>query len=54
MKGSIEVGKIADFAVLAHSPHEVAPEKIKDIPVDMTIVDGKVVFLRKGAVGLAA
>ncbi len=54
IKGSIEVGKIADFAVLAMSPHEVAPEEIKDIPVDMTIVDGKVAFLRNGADGLSA
>lgn len=54
IKGSIEVGKIADFAVLACSPHEVAPEEIKDIPVDMTIVDGKVAFFRNGADGLSA
>lgn len=52
VKGSIEVGKLADFAVLAQSPHMVAPEHIKDIPVDMTIVDGKVVFFRTGAEGL--
>lgn len=54
VKGSIEVGKIADFAVLAMSPHEVAPEEIKDIPVDMTIVDGRIAFFRKEATGLSA
>jgi len=54
IKGSIEIGKIADFAVLANNPHEVDPAKIKDIPVDMTIVDGKVAFFRDGADGLAA
>jgi predicted amidohydrolase YtcJ len=54
IKGSIETGKIADFAVLANNPHEVDPAKIKDIPVDMTIVDGKVAFFRDGADGLAA
>jgi predicted amidohydrolase YtcJ len=54
VKGSIEVGKIADFAVLAESPHDVAPEAIKDIPVDMTILDGNIAFFRKGADGLSA
>jgi predicted amidohydrolase YtcJ len=52
IKGSIETGKLADFAVLAENPHEVAPENIKDIPVDMTVVNGQVAFLRQGADGL--
>jgi len=52
IKGSIEPGKLADFAVLAENPYLVAPETIKDIPVDMTIVDGKVAFRREGAHGL--
>jgi predicted amidohydrolase YtcJ len=52
IKGSIEVGKMADFAVLAENPHEVAPESIKDIPVDMTIVNGNIAFTRDGADGL--
>ena len=54
IKGSIEPGKVADFAVLAQSPYEVEPARIKDIPVDMTIVDGKIAFFREGADGLAA
>jgi predicted amidohydrolase YtcJ len=54
VKGSIEVGKIADFAILAESPHDVAPEAIKDIPVDMTILDGNIAFFRTGADGLSA
>ena len=54
IKGSIEPGKIADFAILAESPHDVAPERIKDIPVDMTIVDGTIAFFRDGAEGLSA
>ena len=53
IKGSIEPGKLADFAILAENPHHVSPEKIKDIPVDMTIVDGRVAFLRDGADGLS-
>ena len=52
IKGSIEPGKLADFAVLAENPYQVAPEAIKDIPVDMTIVDGQVAYRRDGAVGL--
>ena len=36
-----EIGKIADFAILAEDPHNVEPDRIKDIPVDMTIVDGR-------------
>ena len=53
IKGSIEPGKVADFAVLEQSPYEVEPARIKDIPVDMTIVDGKIAFFREGADGLA-
>lgn len=49
IKGSIEPGKMADFAILAENPYETAPEKIKDIPVDMTVVDGRVAFERDGA-----
>jgi predicted amidohydrolase YtcJ len=54
IKGSIEVGKIADFAVLAEDPHAVEPDRIKDIPVDMTVVDGNIAFFRDGAEGLSA
>ena len=44
VKGSIEVGKYADLTVLSHDPLKVKPEKIKDIRVEMTIVDGKVIY----------
>ena len=54
IKGSIEIGKIADFAILAEDPHNVEPDRIKDIPVDMTIVDGNMAFFRDGADGLSA
>ncbi len=51
IKGSIEPGKLADFAVLAENPYQVAPESIKDIPVDLTIVNGQVAFRRDGVDG---
>ena len=44
VRGSIEVGKYADLAVLSHNPLNVEPDKIKDIKVVMTIVGGKVVY----------
>ena len=52
IKGSIEPGKLADLVVLAQDPFTIAPERIKDIPVDMTIVDGRVAFVSDGAPGL--
>jgi predicted amidohydrolase YtcJ len=44
IKGSIQVGKLADLVVLSESLLDVPPEKIKDISVDMTIIDGKIVY----------
>ena len=45
-KGSLEVGKLGDLVVLAADPFEVAPEKIKEIPVDMTVLGGQIVYQR--------
>ncbi|UCB60241.1 MAG: amidohydrolase [Candidatus Bathyarchaeota archaeon] len=47
VKGSIESGKFADLTVLSHDPHAIAPEKIREIKVAMTIVDGKIVYRRR-------
>ncbi len=44
IKGSIETGKLADFAVLSDNPLTVEPGAIKGIHVLATAVDGKLVF----------
>lgn len=44
LKGSIEVGKLADLVVLGADPISVNPNSIKDIPVLQTIVDGQIVY----------
>ncbi len=47
LKGTIEVGKLADMVVLDRDYFAVPDKEIKDIQVDMTIVGGKVVWERK-------
>ena len=42
--GSIELGKHADFTVMAADPREVAPGEVPQIPFTMTVVDGEVVW----------
>jgi predicted amidohydrolase YtcJ len=43
-KGSLEVGKLADIAVLAEDPFKIQPERIKDLRVEMTIVGGEIKY----------
>jgi predicted amidohydrolase YtcJ len=43
-KGSIELGKFADFVILAEDPLSSPENHLKDIAVEMTIVGGKVVY----------
>lgn len=43
-RGSIEIGKVADFQVLGQDILTVDKEMIGQIPVVMTIVDGKIVY----------
>ncbi len=40
VKGSVAVGKLADFVVLAADPHDVDPGAIKEIPVVRTVAGG--------------
>ena len=44
IKGSITPGKLADMVVLSHNPIKSPPESIKDIRVEMTIIDGKMAW----------
>ncbi len=46
--GSIEEGKLADMVVLGEDILTVPPESIIEIPVEMTIVEGRVVYERPG------
>ena len=43
-KGSLEPGKAADLVVLSQSPLDCKPENIRDIKVEMTIIDGEIVY----------
>ena len=44
-KGSIVPGKLADLVLLNGNPIAVAPEDIRNLEVDMTIVDGQIVWM---------
>jgi predicted amidohydrolase YtcJ len=43
-KGSLRPGKLADLVVLSEDPLSVEPERIGEIRVRMTILDGEVVY----------
>ncbi|HXG49860.1 MAG TPA: amidohydrolase [candidate division Zixibacteria bacterium] len=43
-KGTLDVGKLADIAVLAEDPFEIQPERIKDLKVEMTVVGGEIKY----------
>ena len=46
MKGSIEVGKLADFVVLSNDILTIDPVRIKYVVVEMTVFDGEIVYKR--------
>jgi predicted amidohydrolase YtcJ len=41
VKGSIAIGKLADFVVLADDPHAVKPDAIKDVAIAQVCVGGE-------------
>lgn len=44
VKGTVSAGKPADLALLSADPTQVSHEEIRDIAVEMTIVDGQIVW----------
>ncbi len=44
IRGSIEVGKLADFTVIGEDILTINPDKIHEIPILYTIVGGKIVY----------
>ena len=47
VKGSIEVGKYADMAVLSKNIFQIPKESLKDVRVNKTIVGGRIVYERQ-------
>ena len=46
LKGSLEVGKLADVAVLDRDYFTIDPEEIREVQVDLTVIGGTVVYQR--------
>ncbi|WP_404333119.1 amidohydrolase [Mesobacillus maritimus] len=47
IKGSIEIGKLADFVIIGGNLLDTPKDQIKDLDVDMTVVDGEIVYEKK-------
>ena len=47
VKGSIEDGKLADLTILSNDPLAVPTNHLKDVNVEITIIDGKVVYSKR-------
>lgn len=48
LKGSLTAGKLADLVVLPRDIFTIPPEEILETEVDITIFDGKIVYVREG------
>ncbi|GAA1025092.1 MULTISPECIES: amidohydrolase [Amycolatopsis] len=46
IKGSLEIGKLADLIVLSEDPTTVDPSRIRDLTVDATVIGGRLVWQR--------
>ncbi len=46
LKGSIELGKLADLVVWSHNLYTMSPREIRDLAAEITIIGGKVVYRR--------
>jgi predicted amidohydrolase YtcJ len=46
IKGTLTAGKFADMAVLSDNIFEIEPEKINDVNVVMTVLNGEIVYER--------
>ncbi|MHA1171780.1 MAG: amidohydrolase family protein [Candidatus Heimdallarchaeota archaeon] len=44
IKGSLEVGKLADFVVLERNLYQIEPDAVKDVQVLMTFLGGEIVY----------
>jgi predicted amidohydrolase YtcJ len=47
--GEIAPGMFADVAVLSDDLFSIAPEKIENVKVDLTIFDGQIIFTRSSS-----
>ena len=47
IKGSIEVGKLADFTIFSRDILNMDPMNIVNVNVDYTIIDGKICYERE-------
>ena len=44
IKGSVEVGKLADLVVLSENILETPSEELRRITADLTMIDGEIVY----------
>jgi predicted amidohydrolase YtcJ len=48
IRGSIEVGKLADLTIIGYNVLTIDSNKIRGIPIVVTIVGGKTVYMNPG------